>query len=294
MTKIELADEKAIPELVGLWRVSFGDGKDFIRDFIGRYMVPGYNVPVVMSEGRLAAAMYCVEFPLWSNNAEIGRAVYIYAAACLPELRGRGYMGELTRYAVELYRGRGAKAAFLIPGSEDLFAFWGKLGFAPYYKCSIKPFAPADGGYIFTPLDITDADAFASLHGAYAARGRAGRLVPVMDERFYRLSAESYLSVPGGAAGTVSYIKGNLCHIFYRKVNNMCIIDDIIPIEGAGLSIEALAQSAANALGLIFGVFFPPNHDSNEKPYAMLMPLGDEVERLCSGGGEYITMFLNF
>lgn len=62
---------------------------------------------------------------------------YIYAAATLPEYRGRGLFAELLNAAFDWARAHGRAASFLRPGEPGLERYYSRFGYAPFFTADI-------------------------------------------------------------------------------------------------------------------------------------------------------------
>ena len=116
-----------VPALRALWREAFGDGEKFLDNFFGTAYSPE-RARVLRLDGEIAGVLY------WFDCETCGaKCAYIYAVATKAGYRGRGVckalMGDLHGHLSE----RGYALAILVPGSEELFEFYGKMG---YTVCS--------------------------------------------------------------------------------------------------------------------------------------------------------------
>ena len=125
---IELANLSHKQELTELWSETFGDGEKFISSFLDAYMIPEYNVPIVVENKKIVSALYLVDFDLYSETQVLGSCAYLFAAATKKGCRNKGYMSALVKHSAELCANRGLKAVFLFPQAqnEKLFAFYSK------------------------------------------------------------------------------------------------------------------------------------------------------------------------
>lgn len=69
-----------------------------------------------------------------SYNGNTLSGVYLYAAATLPEYRGRGIMTELISYANNDARQNGASFCALMPASRSLFSYYEKSGYFKFFN----------------------------------------------------------------------------------------------------------------------------------------------------------------
>jgi len=327
--KISLADFSQKKELAELWAEAFGDSEKFIASFLDAYMIPEYNVPVVLLDGKIISMLYLIEFNLYSNDEIAGGCAYLFAAATKKEHRGKGYMSELVRYSVALCGDRGFEAVFLFPQNRDnkLFDLYSRFGFENIYGAKkitgksigariARPQNLSD--YRLTEKDITDVEVFDGLYDSYVEFTAKQALAPVKDRLFYFRCASSYLN-PGAAENseTEAYfavLENNVekfCYVFYKKYKNNYYLDDIILAECSD-SKEANEKKYAEITeilpdflldsnsggGVNFDIYVPVLSADNAEdcvPLAMLLPLSDKTRDIRDSLEHpvYINMFMN-
>lgn len=121
---IDAPSRSDIPALRSLWREAFGDGEAFLDSFFETAYSPE-RCRCVIEDGGPVAALY------WFDCECRGeRVAYIYAVATARAYRGRGLctalMSDTHRHLVE----HGYSIALLVPGSRELFDFYGKIGYS--------------------------------------------------------------------------------------------------------------------------------------------------------------------
>jgi len=337
MCKITLADFSHKNQLAELWAEAFGDDENFIASFLDAYMIPEYNVPVVLDKnrnnGKIASALYLIDFDLYSDTKVLGQCAYLFAAATKKEYRNKGYMSKLIEYSSELCKSRGHKAIFLFPQDKNqkLFDFYSKFGFKDIYAAKKITFGLGGKktkrdltGFKLENQDITDAGIFDGLYNSYAEFAIKQELAPIKDRFFYFKCASSYLDVsenPDIKAyfaifqhNFEQYVE-KLCYVFYKKYKNNYYIDDIIipeynnihnvtskkPAEIAELLSDYLLNSSDNINNNIneinIEINVPPESFSDSKniPLAMILPLSDDINNIISNLKKpvYINMFMN-
>lgn len=134
---IRLAEEKDIPELKALWRDVFLEEEAYLDTFFEK-VFKGENALLYEEDGRIAAALHMVPYSMIVDEVEHS-LLYLYAIGTLPEYRGKGYAGEITREALRVAEDRGYSAAFLVPAEESLFLWYERMGFETvFYKTTIR------------------------------------------------------------------------------------------------------------------------------------------------------------
>ncbi|MGI6029255.1 MAG: GNAT family N-acetyltransferase [Candidatus Heteroscillospira sp.] len=136
--------------LIRLWQTVFGDGEDFITEFLDEVVKPGRGA-VWDEDGVIAAVAYIIDGITVENQP----LPYIYAVSTLPEYRGRGLGRAVSLACAEMSGG-----AVLHPAENSLFDWYGKMGFAP---CSRIYEAKMPCGASALPLTPLSAEEYAKI-----------------------------------------------------------------------------------------------------------------------------------
>jgi len=315
--KIFLADFSHKKELTELWIEAFGDDEKFVSSFLGAYMIPEYNVPVVVSGGKIVSALYLIEFELYSDTKVLGNCAYLFAACTKKEYRNKGFMSGLVSYSAELCANRGLKAVFLFPQGQNqkLFDFYSKLGFKTIYaakkitnKSGAKKTKFDLSEFKLENKDITDVNIFDELYDSYVEFTAKQELAPMKDRLFYFKCVSSYLDsgVPENSKVKTYFavFENNVekfCYVFYKKYKNTYYIDDIIlPKNNNNFTgtVEMLSDFILKSgENVNLGLNIPPSSfgGSQNVPLAMLLPLSCDVKNITDNlkAPVYINMFMN-
>lgn len=108
------------------------DSIDFATDFINRFF--DKHCRYIVAEGKIVSMLFLFDCSLVLKG-ERHSAYYLYAAATLPEYRGRGLMADLVEKAKKEAFKKG-RVLITKPAAEGLFGFYSKFGFktAFYYS----------------------------------------------------------------------------------------------------------------------------------------------------------------
>lgn len=129
------ADKKYIPSLVKLWHNVFGDSEDYIRLFFKEAYYDGECFGEVI-DGEVVSAFYLLKCSV-RYAGKVYRGRYLYAAATVPEYRGKGLMSKLIREATAYCRQSGLDFIALVPAGDSLYDYYGRFGFCEaMYKFS--------------------------------------------------------------------------------------------------------------------------------------------------------------
>lgn len=133
------ATEADLDSIKNIWRISFGDSDKFI-DFHFRYSNDLSHTFLVEINGEIVAMVSVLPAELFLDKKyKVG---YIYAAATLPEFRGRGIMRQLLTYCESYAIKEDYTALALVPSSLSLFDFYSEHGYekAFYHRNIAKEF----------------------------------------------------------------------------------------------------------------------------------------------------------
>ena len=116
-----------IPTLRKLWQEAFGDTEEFLNTFFSTAFLTDHCRCVTADE-KVAAALY------WFDCLYADKPIaYIYAVATAKAFQGQGICHKLMEDTHRHLEKSGYQGAILVPGSEELFYFYEKIG---YKTCS--------------------------------------------------------------------------------------------------------------------------------------------------------------
>lgn len=159
---IDYPTPEHLPALRALFRQAFGDTDAFLDAFYSTAFAYDRCL-CVMVENRPAAALY------WLDCQWEGKPIaYLYAVATAQAFRGQGLCRALMAYAHNHLAGLGYAGAILVPGTEELFQMYGKMG---YRVCSqIQEFSCRAGSESVSLRPI-DGEEFCRLRRQYLPAG---------------------------------------------------------------------------------------------------------------------------
>ena len=231
-----------VPQLRSLWQEAFGDTEEFLDIFQAKAMSAD-RCRCVTVDGEVAAALY------WFDCLHMGKRIaYLYAVATAKKHRGKGLCHALMENTHQWLREHDYAGAILVPQSEDLFRFYGKMG---YETCSqVKEFVCGPVLDLCT-LHRIDRDAYGKLRRQLLPAGGVIQEQENLD--FLEAQAQFY-------AGTGFVLAA------YRE-------KDVL--RGIELLGDTMAAPAiVGALGCTQGKFRCPGPGT---PFAMYRPLGDST-----------------
>lgn len=106
-----------------LWQEAFGDDDAFLDAFFSTAFSPD-RCRVIEEDGRLKAALY------WFDCSFQGKKIaYLYAVATAKSARRQGLCRALVEQTHAHLKDNGYAGAVLVPGEENLFELYRKLGY---------------------------------------------------------------------------------------------------------------------------------------------------------------------
>lgn len=112
-----------LPAQRGLWQEAFGDEDSFLDAFF-TYGYSARRCRCITLDHRLAAAVY------WFDCTWQGQKVaYLYALAVAEKHQGQGLAHRLMADVERLLKEQNYAGIVLVPGSQDLFNFYSKMGY---------------------------------------------------------------------------------------------------------------------------------------------------------------------
>ena len=177
-----LAEKQDLPGIRALWLEAFGEEPT----------LPDGQCFVAEEDGKIVGMLHAIGQKL--KIGSIHPASYFYAIATLQSHRGQGICRSLMEYAENHVD---ADCCMLVPASEDLFGFYGKLGYkTAFYRNKI----PFSGG---TEISMTE----------------------------YLRRREALLSLPHVVYDDLSYAKKIYGLKFYETLDGICAASELFTAE---------------------------------------------------------------
>lgn len=126
-----------------LWRLCFEDTEEFIRFYFSKKYKDENTLVYRDKQGDAIAALQMPIYPVTFAGTLL-QAGYISGACTHPLARAQGIMTKLLEEAFEVMRKRGIFASILIPASEWLYGYYGKMGYATVFDYSPERYTVLD------------------------------------------------------------------------------------------------------------------------------------------------------
>ena len=149
-----LKQESDTGALLEIWERSFGDSRNYIENFF-RFAAKDENTVVSCEDGRAVSAAYLLDCHLNIHGTSYP-AYYFYAAATLPEYRGKGHMGAIIRYVISLAEERGIDFVFLVPAEGSLYRYYTRFGFRTCFYSETVTYSHEEFRYAVKENSIAD------------------------------------------------------------------------------------------------------------------------------------------
>jgi len=230
-----------VEQLKFLWKEAFGDGDEFLDMFFEKVYSP-QKCRAVYEDGQTASALYW--FDAEYQNKKLA---YIYAVATLKKFRGKGICQALMTDTHKLLKESGYDGALLVPGSESLFEFYGKMGYET--TCRINKFT-AFASYEKVEIQKISKEEFAHLRKMYLPAGGV-----IQENENITFLSELYGLYAGEGFVMAANVKDGIMHC------------------AEFLGNEKLCPKVLKSLGCSKGYFRTPN---GSIPFAMYLPFNRE------------------
>lgn len=129
---IRFADEKDIPGLREIWHISFGDSKEYIDMFM-EHQFKGARTVVYEEDSKILSMFFLFRCD-FSINEKTHPSFYLYAAATLPQYRGKGIMGKMLEFSKLYAAEKNFDFIILSPAEKSLYDYYSRFGFKACFK----------------------------------------------------------------------------------------------------------------------------------------------------------------
>lgn len=127
-----------------IYKEAFKDYDDYFENLLFKHCYK-YSRILTKSE-KVVSMLFALPCEIITKNEKL-KSLYIYAAATLKSMRGKGYMTKL----IENVKKENVDLIFLRPANNSLIKFYKKLGFIEIKtdnKSKSIPFAEIKGGFL--------------------------------------------------------------------------------------------------------------------------------------------------
>lgn len=143
----ETEGESFVSGLREIWSVCFSDTSEG-TDFVMKNIYPESRCYGCFSGSLCCAALYLIDALIPGKDGVLYKGHYLFGAGTLPAFRGLGIMSRLIEYSLSDSLKEGDKASVLLPASQGLYSYYGKLGYKPLYGTVMEDYSlPAGKEY---------------------------------------------------------------------------------------------------------------------------------------------------
>lgn len=129
------------PALEAIWLSSFPEDTPADVAFFWNSGFRPEQAIVHTVDGRPVSMLFLLPSVLNIPDSTSLPVGYVYAAATLPDYRGRGLFSSLLKFAHKLAADAGMRACFLRPAQPSLETFYARLGYQPGFRAEIQTFS---------------------------------------------------------------------------------------------------------------------------------------------------------
>ena len=119
--------EEYTSSLIRLWNRVFGDDEDYIKLFFKEAYYDCECFGEIVAD-EVVSAFYLLKSSIKSGG-KVYKGRYLYAAATLPECRGKGLMAKLIGEAIAYAEDENLDFIALVPADDGLYDYYGRFGF---------------------------------------------------------------------------------------------------------------------------------------------------------------------
>lgn len=230
--ELRVSRTRDVPRLRELWRLAFGDGQEYTNHFFDCYYTPE-RMLVLEGDGAVQAMMAWFDMPLVCADGTTIPAAYLYAVATHPDMRGRGYAGQLLSFAARWLGQRGFACLTTVPARPDLHVFFGRNGFEENFAHARQGLIPGGGD---ARLERVDGEQYGRLRERFLA-GCA--------HVAYRPEALAYQEGVCRLCGGGFYcVEGEGCACVERGEDGLVVVKELlVASDRYGRAADALAKA---------------------------------------------------
>lgn len=241
---VVFADKSREAELIDIWQQSFGDEEAYIRMFLS-WNVDRCRIVIKEADGKAVSVAYLLPVTFVRAGQKPVSCWYLYAAATLPEYRGRGYFKEIMAYIKEHI----PEPVILVPGEASLISYYEKLGLRLWLRenCVTVKVGAATKSMSeneISKTEFSEPEIFKIDFQRYKARRDkilAGQDFIQWDEHFMKYIFHENAVCGGGAACICT--EGTEFVVLYRKAGWQLKVLEILPHDGYEGCISVLLEA---------------------------------------------------
>lgn len=222
-------------DLKALYNAVFEDEQDFCDRFFERFYSP-CNVYYKTYNEKLCSALHLLPVFL-KDRQDVLSAGYIFAAATYPEYRGKGYMGELIKEAIDKAKNKGFDMIFLITAEQSLKEYYKRFGFVSVSAEKEVEVSAENGNIEKIPPEMV-AEILNNENGACVCRDEKH-----IKDILYVYSANGYQNEKGMC---IAYKAGNIA-VVPKFTGDISVCSDVCKEFGV---IKALVTCSASTMVL--------------------------------------------
>lgn len=213
---IRFAAEKDIPGLKEIWHISFGDSKEYIDMFM-EHQFKGARTVVYEEDSKILSMFFLFRCD-FSINEKTHPSFYLYAAATLPQYRGKGIMGKMLEFSKSYAAEKNFDFIILSPAEKSLYDYYSRFGFKACFKSKKISLALEREDEYAANFFENDFEKMLAMRNA-AVKKADGVL---WDEEFFRYAVYENDYTSGKTVGTKE------CYGIYFKEDDHIIFKELI------------------------------------------------------------------
>lgn len=160
-------------DIMKIWQESFSDSREYVAMYFDRVYRDEEALTLTDVQGATVSSLLLQHYSM-SFHGSCQPVSYIAGAATRRSQRGKGYMSDLMRRALEASAERGDMLCTLIPARSALYFFYSRFGFSTVFYTKEQRFTslhsfPVQGSY-HRLYDVADEDVWVAFDALQRAR----------------------------------------------------------------------------------------------------------------------------
>lgn len=237
-----------ITELRSLWREAFGDSEAFMDDFF-EVAYEKNRCRSIRKNGKTVSALYWFDVYMGPE-----KMAYLYGVATLTEYRGRGIAAYLIEKTCKELQEKGYSGVLLVPGSEQLFEYYRRLGF---FACTTveELHCTAEGKTLLRPVDRDEYAILRRQKLPYRGVEQEGAFLELLERQYGLFAGDGFVlcAAVNGEKAFIPEFLGDVKHL-PAVLGGLGVKTAQVRIPGQGRSFSMYRPLNGTAVPLYFGL----------------------------------------
>lgn len=237
-----------ITELRSLWKEAFGDSEAFMDDFFS-VAYDQSRCRSIRKDGKTVSALYWFDVDMGSH-----KMAYLYGVATLSQYRGQGIAAYLIEKTCKQLQEKGYSGVLLVPGSEQLFEYYRRLGF---FACTTidERTCVAQDSMLLRPVNKEEYAMLRRQLLPYRGVEQEGAFLELLERQYSLFAGDGFLlcAAVNGDKAFIPEFLGDEC-MLPAVIGGLGVQSARVRMPGQGRSFSMYRPLNCNAPPLYFGL----------------------------------------